>query len=128
MKDRFSAPEIARRHHPALTKTLRNHLTKHPEETATKLINLAHEALAPQPQRINALRRSLSATVDLYQCLDRNAKELKNEASLILATTPYATFFYCMPGIFLCETTLMSESLTKQSRQTSSNSNLPNFL
>ena len=98
MKDLFSAPEIARRRNPALTKTLRNHLTKHPEETATKLINLAHEALAPQPQRINTLRRSLSATVDLYQCLDRNAKELKNEASLMLVTTPYA-MLTSIPGI-----------------------------
>ena len=98
MRDRFSAPEIARRRHPSLTKTLRNHLAKHPEETATKLLKLAHDVLPPQPQRINSLQRSLSATVDLYQCLDRNAKELKNEASLILATTPYA-MLTSIPGI-----------------------------
>ncbi|WP_200393103.1 IS110 family transposase [Roseibacillus ishigakijimensis] len=98
MKDRFSAPEIARRRPSALTKTLRTHLVHHPEETASQLITLAQKALPPQPHRTPSLQRSLTATVDLYQCLDRNAHELKIQAALTLATTPYA-LLTSIPGI-----------------------------
>ncbi len=98
MKDRFSAPEIARRRQTSLAKTLRNYLVQNPEETATQLIALAQKALPPEPHRISSLQRSLTATVDLHQCLDRNANELKIQAALILVTTPYA-LLTSIPGI-----------------------------
>ena len=98
MKERFSAPEIARRRSQALTKTLRLHHVHHPEETASKLIAIARDALAPEPHRIATLQRSLTAVVDLYECLDRNAKELRTDAALTLATTPYA-LLTSIPGI-----------------------------
>ena len=45
MKDRFSAPEIAKRKPTALAKTLRRLLVHHPDEAAAKIINLACSAL-----------------------------------------------------------------------------------
>lgn len=98
MKERFSAPEISRRRSQALAKTLRLHHIHNSEETASKLISLAREALPPEPHRIATLQRSLTAAVDLYECLDRNAKELRTEAALTLATTPYA-LLTSIPGI-----------------------------
>lgn len=98
MKDRFSAPEITRRRAPSLAKTLRLKHVHHPEETAAKIIALATDALPPAPHRIASLQRTLVASVDLYECLQRNAKELSNEAAQILATTPYA-LLTSIPGI-----------------------------
>jgi transposase len=90
MKDRFSAPEIARRKPTALAKTLRRLRVHHPDEAAAKIITLARAALPPAPARVAALQRTLAAAVDLHECLTRNARELRSEAALILATTPYA--------------------------------------
>ena len=90
MKDRFSAPEIAKRKPTALAKTLRRSHAQHPDEAAAKIINLARAALPPAPNRVATLQRTLAATVDLHQCLSRNADELRTDAALTLATTPYA--------------------------------------
>jgi transposase len=90
MKDRFSAPEIARRKPTALAKTLRRLLVHHPDEAAAKIIHLARNALPPTPNRVATLQRTLAAAVDLHQCLTRNARELRAEAALTLAGTPYA--------------------------------------
>lgn len=90
MKERFSAAEIARRKPTALAKLLRRHCIHQSDETATKIVTLAREALQPAPQRVVTLQRTLAATADLYECLDRNAKELRIDAALTLATTPYA--------------------------------------
>ena len=89
MQERFSTPEIARRRPPALANLLRRHRVHHADETAAKIITLAREALPPAPQRVCTLQRALSATTDLYRCLERNALELRNEAAHALATTPY---------------------------------------
>jgi transposase len=98
MKERFSAPEVARRRPAALANLLRRHHVHHPDQTAAKIITLAREALPPSAQRVATLQRTLAATVDLYECLDRNASELRNEAALTLATTPYA-MLTSIPGI-----------------------------
>jgi len=90
MKDRFSAPEIARRKPTALARTLRRLCVHHPDEVAVKIINLARSVLPPAPNRVATLQRTLTATVDLHQCLSRNAQELRTDAALTLATTPYA--------------------------------------
>ena len=98
MKERFSAPEIARRKPAALANLLRRHRIHHPDETAAQLILLARGALPPAPHRIATLQRTLAASVDLHQCLSRNAAELRTEAALALATTPYA-MMTSIPGI-----------------------------
>ena len=98
MKERFSAPEIARRKPAALANLLRRHRIHHPDETATRIILLARDALPPAPHRITTLQRTLAAAVDLHQCLSRNAGELRNDAALTLATTPYA-LLTSIPGI-----------------------------
>lgn len=98
MKERFSAPEVARRRPAALANFLRRHHIHHPDETAAKIITLAREVLPPSPARVATLQRTLTATVDLYECLERNASELRNEAALTLATTPYA-MLTSIPGI-----------------------------
>lgn len=90
MKERFSAPEIARRRHSALSATLRRHRVRHPEESAGKLIALAREALPPDPARVASQQESLHAAVELYECLEANAKVHTREAAILLAQTPYA--------------------------------------
>lgn len=90
MKERFSAPEIARRHHPSLTAMLRRHRIRHPEAAAGKLIILAREALPPDPSRVASQQESLRAAVELYECLERNSKAHTREAAILLAQTPYA--------------------------------------
>lgn len=89
MAERFSAPEIARRRPSALANLLRRHGVHHPDETAPKIILLAREALPPAAHRVATLQRTLTATVNLYQCLRRNSLELRADAALTLATTPY---------------------------------------
>lgn len=98
MKQRFSASEIARRKPTALAKTLRHHRVHHPDETAAKIIQLARNALPPAPHRIAALQRTLTAAVDLHHCLTHNALDLRQQASVILLTTPYA-LLTSIPGI-----------------------------
>lgn len=98
MKERFSAPEIARRKPAALANFLRRHRIHHPDETAAQIIQLARDALPPAPHRVATLQRTLAAAVDLHQCLSRNADELKRDAALTLATTPYA-LLTSIPGI-----------------------------
>lgn len=48
MKERFSAPEIARRKVTNLANLLRRHRVQHPDETAAQIIQLAREALPPR--------------------------------------------------------------------------------
>ena len=97
MKERFSAPEIARRKVTSLANLLRRHRVQHPDETASQIILLAREALPPAAHRVATLQRALAATVDLYQCLQRNAIELRADAALTLAT-PYV-MLTSIPGI-----------------------------
>jgi transposase len=98
MKERFSAPEIARRKPASLANLLRRHRVQHPDETSSQIIQLAREALPPTAHRVATLQRTLAATVDLYQCLQRNALELRADAALTLATTPYV-MLTSIPGI-----------------------------
>ena len=98
MRERFSAPEIARRKPAALGNLLRRHRVHHPDQTAAEIILLAREALPPAAARVASLQRTLAATVDLYACLRRNALELRSEAALLLATTPYV-MLTSIPGI-----------------------------
>ena len=98
MKERFSAPEIARRKPASLANLLRRHRVHQPDETAAQIIQLAREALPPAAHRVTTLQRTLAATVDLYQCLQRNAIELRADAALALATTPYV-MLTSIPGI-----------------------------
>jgi transposase len=90
MKKRFSAPEIARRRPRTLVTFLGRHAVRQPHEIAAKLIALASSALPPTPHRLAALQRTLSATVDLRECLTRNANQLREQAAILLASTPYA--------------------------------------
>ena len=98
MRERFSAPEVARRKPASLANLLRRHRVQLPDETAARIILLAREALPPAAHRVATLQRTLAATVDLYQCLQRNAIELRSDAALTLATTPYV-MLTSIPGI-----------------------------
>ncbi len=98
MKERFSAPEIARRRPANLANLLRRHRVQHPDKSAAQIILLARGALPPAAHRVAALQRTLTATVDLYQCLQRNALELRADSAHILATTPYV-MLTSIPGI-----------------------------
>jgi len=98
MSRNFSCIQIAKRKQSALSNTLRRLRVHYPEETAGKLITLARESLAPDPVRIHSQQRTLSATVDLHRCIQRNADELKIEFAELLASTPYA-FLTTLPGI-----------------------------
>jgi len=98
MMDRFSAPEIARRRPHTLAAFLARRSVRQPDEIAAKLIALASGALSPAPQRLASLQGTLSATVDLRQCLTRNANQLRCQAAILLASTPYA-MLTSIPGI-----------------------------
>lgn len=98
MKERFSAPEIARRRPRTLADFLARHHVREPHECAAKLIALASQALPPQPHRLASLQTSISAAADLRQCLQRNADLLRHQASLLLLQTPYA-LLTSIPGI-----------------------------
>ncbi len=98
MAERFSAPEIARRRPKTLAAFLAGHGIRESDEIAAKLIALASEALPPVTSRLSGLQRVLSATVDLRGCLERNAKALREEASILLASTPYC-MLTSIPGI-----------------------------
>lgn len=90
MKERFSATEIAHRRPRTLAAFLARHGVRAPDEIAAQLIALASGALPPAPHRLAALQRTLAATVDLRECLARNANELRTHAAILLASTPYA--------------------------------------
>jgi transposase len=98
MKERFSAPEIARRRPRTLATFLARHGVRQPDESAAQLIALACVALPPAPQRLPALQHTLAATVDLRECLTRNANALRQQAARLLATTPYV-LLTSIPGI-----------------------------
>lgn len=98
MTERFSAPEIARRRPSTLSAFLARHGVRQPDEIAAKLIVLASGALPPASNRLSALQRTLSATLDLRQCLCRNANELRSQAAHLLASTPYV-MLTSIPGI-----------------------------
>ena len=55
MKERFSAPEIARRKPASLANLLRRHRVHQPDETAAQIIQLAREALPPAAHRVTTL-------------------------------------------------------------------------
>jgi hypothetical protein len=90
MKERFSAPEIARRRPRTLCAFLARHHVRDPEEVAAQLIALASRALPPAAHRLAALQSTLAATVDLRECLLRNADQLRQQAAILLAGTPYS--------------------------------------
>lgn len=115
MMERFSAPEIARRRPRTLAAFLARRRVRQPDEIAAKLIALASGALPPAPQRVAALQRSLSATVDLRQCLTRNANELRSQAAILLASTPYA-MLTSIPGIGFTLASGMAAELGDPSR------------
>lgn len=98
MKEKFSAPQIARRKPASLANTLHSLRAHHPDEVAAKLIELARSALPPESSRINAQQRTLAACVDLYETYERTSLEMRNEAAALLASTPYA-FLTSLPGI-----------------------------
>jgi len=98
MKERFSAPEIARRKPTAFARMLSRMRLQHPDEKAAKIIDLARNALPPDPAKVATLQRTLSAAVDLHRCLTRNADALLTEAAQTLATTPYV-MLTSVPGI-----------------------------
>lgn len=115
MTERFSAPEIARRRPRTLASFLARHGVRQPDEIAAKLIALASSALPPAPNRLTALQRTLSATVDLRQCLTRNANELRCQAAALLASTPYS-MLTSIPGIGFTLASGMAAELGDPSR------------
>lgn len=97
---RFSSTQFARRKPDTLIKSLKGLHVQHPEETVGKMIALAKTALPPDPRYIDSQQQTLKAAVELYQCSQRVAQELKIECATHLAATPYA-FLTTIPGIGL---------------------------
>lgn len=98
MKDRFSAPQLARRRHGSLADLFRRNKVHHPEESAAKLLDLAKGSLPPDPGMIACYQHSLRCSVELFECLKRNALDLEQQCALLLAQTPYA-MLTSIPGI-----------------------------
>ena len=97
---RFSADQFARRKPVALAKTLKTRRVNNPEEKARILIELARQALKPNPQHIVSQQQTLQAAVELYRCSQRVSEQLNLECAALLASTPYA-FITSIPGIGL---------------------------
>jgi len=89
MKERFCAPEIARRRPQTLSSFLARYGVRQSAEVAAQLIALAKNALPPVSTHVAGLQRALSAAVDLRECQERNAKALREHAATLLASTPY---------------------------------------
>ena len=100
MKNEFSSRKIARKKPSTLARQLRNCRTQHPEETASKLIELAKSSLPPNPDLMGAQQRVLTPLVEQVENFDKTAKALKIEAAIHLASTPYA-FLTSIRGIAL---------------------------
>jgi len=98
MKERFSAPEIARRRPQTLSSFLARHGVRQATEVATRIIALAKDALPPLSTHVAGLQRALLAAVDLRECQERNAKALREHAAILLASTPYCVLT-SIPGI-----------------------------
>jgi len=90
MHERFSAPEIAHRRHGTLAAFLARHGVREADEAAAKIISLAKEALPPAHDRVAALQRTLTAEVELRECLERNAQAHRQHAAILLVSTPYS--------------------------------------
>jgi transposase len=98
MRERFSAPEIARRRPKALAAFLARHGVRQADEAAANLIALASAALPPVTARLSGLQCALAAAVDLRECLERNANALREQGVILLASTPYC-LLTSIPGI-----------------------------
>ena len=98
MKTRFSSTHFSRKKQSSLAKTLSLQGLHNPDEKAFKIIELAKNSLPPDPDKINSLQLKLKGLVDLYECLQTNANNLRHEAATTLARTPYV-MLTTMPGI-----------------------------
>lgn len=98
-----------------LASFLARHGVRQPDEITSKLIALASAALPPTPNRLTALQRTLLTTVDLRQCLVRNAHVLPSQAALLLASTSYA-MLTSIPGIGFTLASGMAAKLGDPSR------------
>lgn len=98
MKDQFSCTQIARKKSAGFAQTLRRWRVQNAEETASKLIGLAKQSLPPNPLRVNSQQNSLQTLVELLECSETTARNLKIENAVLLASTPYA-FLTTIPGI-----------------------------
>jgi transposase len=109
MKDRFSTNQFCRRKQTSLAKTLQLQGIHKADEKAYKIIELAKNALPPNPDKINSLQQNLQGLVQLYQCLQTNAKNLRETSAGLLAQTPYI-MLTTIPGIsFVLASGLASE-------------------
>ena len=98
MQARFSAPQIRRRHRPALIRTLEKQGTQKAEKVAAKLQEYASQVLTTPDEYTATLQVSLANHVTHYRCLFDGAQQLVNEMAQLLAQTQGA-FLTSIKGI-----------------------------
>ncbi|MDF1812819.1 MAG: transposase [Verrucomicrobiales bacterium] len=100
MKNEFSSVKIGRKKCSTLAGQLRKLGTQYPDDTAAKLIALAKGTLLPNQALVPTRQRVLTPLVEQYENFEKAARAMKVEASIHLASTPYA-FLTSIPGIAL---------------------------
>lgn len=109
MKDRFSTNQFSRRKQTSLAKTLQLKGIHNADKKASKIIELAKNVLPPNPDKVSSLQLNLQGLVQLFECLQTNANNLRHESAKLLARTPYI-MLTSIPGIsFVLATGLASE-------------------
>ena len=87
MQERFSAPQIRRRHRRALIRNLEKRGTKKAEAVAAKLQEYASQVLTTPDEYTAMLQISLASHVNHYRCLFDGSLQLADEMALLLAQT-----------------------------------------
>ena len=98
MQERFSAPQIRRRHRPVLIRNIEKRGTKKAEQVAAKLQDYATQVLTTPDEYVATLQISLSSHVAHFRCLLDGAQQLVKEMALLLAQTQGA-FLTSIKGI-----------------------------
>lgn len=110
MKNEFSSVKIARKKCSTFAGQLRKLGTQNPDDTAAKLIALAKDTLPPNQALAPTRQRVLTPLVEQYENFEKAGKAMKIEASIHLASTPYA-FLTSIPGIALTITSGLAGEL-----------------
>jgi transposase len=98
MQERFSAPQIRRRHRRSLIRNLEKRGTKKAEQVAAKLQEYASQVLTTPDEYTATLQISLASHVSHYCCLFDGAQQLANEMAQLLAQTQGA-FLTSIKGV-----------------------------
>lgn len=98
LRDRFSAPQIARRNRQALVSGLRKCRVLEPEKRAEELQSYAEKVLPPRPELVVVNQTSVEQLVPVIELVEEAARELHRQIAELLAQSPGARLT-TVPGL-----------------------------